>query len=421
MTSTPVSSPRDAGLSLPQWQRFGLVFAGIAAVLLAGYMIFLRSDYALLFSDLSAQEASLVVSKLDKMEVRYRIGDGGRTIEVPAREADEVRLKITSSTSAVSNLVGFELFNESDMGMTEFAQKIKYQRAIQGELARSILLIEGIENARVHIAIPERAAFRANQAAATASVTLVLRRGAILADDRVDAIRYMIAAAVPGLAPDAVTVLDQNGRLIAAARPAADTVGLSSALDEGASDAGAGAQLTRLVDELLPGTNAGAVLSLDAALPGLPAEAGAVGALPQPRSAAQLVVITDSPVAATSREAVQAGARAVIAPVFGPAEFEINVLFLTRQAAAPIAAGPFPSAASAEPLEGGGAPMPIPRHLVLPVALGALGLVGAGLILVAAAWFVRQRRQRFSMNGPDRRAFAELLTSQIAFQKGGPE
>jgi len=412
-----------------QWQRFALVFAGVAGVLLAVYFFVLRAGYDVLFDDMTAAEAALVVSELEAMDVPFRVADGGRRVEVSARKADEVRLKIAGTTSAASRLVGFELFNETDMGMTEFAQKIKYQRAIQGELARSILLIEGIEDARVQLAIPERATFRADQAAATASVTLVTRPGTSLSPDRINAVRHLVAASVPALSPDAVTILDQKGAMIAATAFSSVPGREDAAQSEAPGLPGEAYYTERLqavISELLPGANSEIVLSLSqGALPGPPerADGDPDAARPAPAApgTAGIVLITDYPLSRDIQDGVAAAAQSLIPALQGSGQIPARPVFLVRQAA-PARAVPAiaeADAGAAAASRAAGVVIPMPRLSMSPrtIALGVL--VGAGALIAGGALW-QLRRRRHALSADDRRAFADLLHKQIAHQFGEP-
>ena len=121
-----------------------IVFALVFGVLALGYFLFLRPGYVPVFSNLRPAEASAVAAQLDAKSIAYRLGDNGTTIAVPSDQADQARLLIAGSDVALKGGVGFELFNKSDMGLTDFAQKINYQRALQGELARTIMMMDGI-------------------------------------------------------------------------------------------------------------------------------------------------------------------------------------------------------------------------------------------------------------------------------------
>jgi flagellar M-ring protein FliF len=210
-----------------QWRTFALLFVLLLAVLGAAYYYFLRTDYAVLFSDLRPAEASAVVHELDRQGVAYQLRDNGATILVPEDRASSVRVALAGSDLAVKGMVGFELFNQSDMGLTDFAQRVNYQRALQGELARTIMMMEGIESARVHLAMPERSLFHANQGEPKAAVTVIPQKGRHLDESRVAGIQRLVAAAVPDLVLNDVVVLDENGRTISSTA-APDALGAES-------------------------------------------------------------------------------------------------------------------------------------------------------------------------------------------------
>jgi flagellar M-ring protein FliF len=197
-----------------QVKLLALVFAALFLLLALGYYFFIRTDYAVLYSGLRPADASAIVAELDAKGVDYRLKEQGTTIMVPKGESDSVRLAIVGSDAPLKGSTGFELFNKSDMGLTDFAQKINYQRALQGELARTIMMMDGIENARVHLTIPERTLFRGNRSEPKAAVTLTLQRGKAVDEARVAGIQRLVAAAVPDLKLPDVVVLDELGRII---------------------------------------------------------------------------------------------------------------------------------------------------------------------------------------------------------------
>lgn len=199
-----------------QYKLLAAVFASLFLVLALGYYFFIRTEYAVLYSGLRPADASAIVAELDAKGVAYELKDQGTTIMVPKGEADSVRLAIVRSDAPLKGSSGFELFNKSDMGLTDFAQKINYQRALQGELARTIMMMDGIENARVHLTIPERSLFRGNRSEPKAAVTLTLQRGKAVDEARVAGIQRLVAAAVPDLKLADVVVLDEVGRIISA-------------------------------------------------------------------------------------------------------------------------------------------------------------------------------------------------------------
>lgn len=170
-----------------------------------------RPDYQVLFADIAARDAAAMTAELDKMKTPYQLADGGNTILVPREMVYKTRLALMGKEVPLHGAVGFEVFNNADFGMTEFVQKVNYLRAVQGELTRTILSIEGIRGARVHLAIPEQGLFKKALAKPKAAVTLTLKPGHVLAAEQVTGIQRLVAASVPDIAAADVTVLDQHG------------------------------------------------------------------------------------------------------------------------------------------------------------------------------------------------------------------
>ena len=162
-------------------QRQILLAVGVVviAVFLLGsvYFVFLRKPDVILFSNLRPTDAATIVAELDKKKVPYRLADDGTTILVSADKVDATRLGILSQDLPLKGSVGFELFNKSDIGLTEFAQKINYQRALQGELSRTIMAIDAVDTARVHLSLPEDTIFRDDKRSPKASIALTLKPG----------------------------------------------------------------------------------------------------------------------------------------------------------------------------------------------------------------------------------------------------
>ena len=205
-----------SGSSARQFRLLALLLIPVLVLLVAVYFAFLRDDYALLAQDLRPEEANAIVAELKKEDVGYRIEQGGSAILVPASRADELRLAVLGSGIADPGSVGFELFNESDMGLTDFAQKVNYQRALQGELARTIMGMDGISYARVHLALPERSLFRTNRSEPRAAVTVVPKAGVALDDARIAGIQRLVASTITDLQVQHVAVLNQRGQLMTA-------------------------------------------------------------------------------------------------------------------------------------------------------------------------------------------------------------
>lgn len=193
------------------------VFGGITLLLAIAYLLVLRPGFVVLAEDLRPTDSAAIVAVLEKRGTPYHLANGGTTILVPADQADATRVALVGSDVGQGGQVGFELFNKSDMGLTSFAQKINYQRALQGELVRTLMQIDGVATARVHLAMPEHALFRGDRAVPKAAVTLTMRPGNALTADRVLGVQRLVAAAVPELPESQVVVIDAEGRVVSTA------------------------------------------------------------------------------------------------------------------------------------------------------------------------------------------------------------
>jgi flagellar M-ring protein FliF len=194
-----------------------LVAIGLLAVVtLLGGMIFLRwagsPSYSVLFTGLDAKGAQSVVDKLKAEGVPYKLADQGRAVLVPQAKVYDLRLSLSAAGLPKGNTVGYELLDKQGITTSEMTQKVNYQRAVEGELARTLMALDGVENASVHLAIPEDRLFTEDRQPARASV--LLRTGAALSDDSVQSIVNLVASSVPNLAPGDVTVADTSGRVL---------------------------------------------------------------------------------------------------------------------------------------------------------------------------------------------------------------
>jgi len=190
------------------------LFAAVAGLLALGYVLFLKDDYVVLAQGIRPEQAAAVVEELKKEKVGYELRDGGTTILVPSSDVDRARLDVATGDLPIKGSVGFELFNQSDMGLTDFAQKVNYQRALQGEVARTIMAMDGIAAARVHVALPERSLFRTTRSEPRAAVTLTPDPGVEIDGERIAGIQRLVAATVPDLAIDQVAILNERGQLL---------------------------------------------------------------------------------------------------------------------------------------------------------------------------------------------------------------
>lgn len=194
-------------------KRTGLltgVLVIVLATVFAGWW-FLRTSYAVLFSDLKEQDAAVITQELDRLKVPYQLAGAGRTVMVPEPAVHKTRLALMGKQLPLNGAVGFELFNNAEFGVSDFVQKVNYQRALQGELARTILSMEQVHSARVHLALPEQGLFRKDHQKAKASVTVIPKPGQKLAGGQVLGIQRLVAASVPEIKAEDVTVLDHHG------------------------------------------------------------------------------------------------------------------------------------------------------------------------------------------------------------------
>lgn len=172
-----------------------------------------RPQYVVLYANLQPEDAAEVVTRLRERKVPYRVSPAG-TIEAPASMIDELRLELAAEALPTGGNTGFELFDRTRIGISEFGERMNYQRAIQGELARTISALNSVESARVHIALPRERLYAGEQDQPTASVVLGLRGSGRLSPAEVRSIIHLVSGAVGGLAPESVTVLDTGGRLL---------------------------------------------------------------------------------------------------------------------------------------------------------------------------------------------------------------
>jgi len=199
------------GLNLRARLGLGSGVLVIAAALTWAALRLLHPEQQTLFSQLAPQDAAAMSAELDRMKVPYRVGEDGASLIVDKSIVHQTRLKLMSKELPLHGAVGFELFNNNDFGMTEFAQKVNYQRALQGEITRTILSLTEIASARVHIAFADEGLFKRHQQQAKASVTVGVKRHQTLKPAQVLGIQRLVAAAVTGITPSDVTVLDQQG------------------------------------------------------------------------------------------------------------------------------------------------------------------------------------------------------------------
>jgi len=202
---------------LPTAQKIAIPFLLVSSM---GIIIFVsnwasKPEYATLFSDLAETDAAAVVEYLKDNKIGFVLADNGSTVKVtPADSVHQVRLELAAGGMPRNGRVGLELFNESSLGLTGFAEKINFVRGLQGELERTIGSIEAVKAVRVHITNPDRSVFITRDVLPTASVLLRVRPGAELTKLQIKGITNLVANSVERLTPENVTVLDSSGQLL---------------------------------------------------------------------------------------------------------------------------------------------------------------------------------------------------------------
>jgi flagellar M-ring protein FliF len=196
-----------------RWLVLGLT-AGVLFFLIFGIIHLTRADYVPVFTKMQAEDAAEVVSFLKDQSIPYQIGQQGTAVLVPQGKVHEVRMQLASEGLPRGGVVGLELWDHTSLTETDFDRRIRLLRALQGELTRTLMGLEAIENARVHIVLPENSLFIEAQNPATASVFLVLKQGRILQDNQIRGIAHLVASSVEGLLPENVTIIDNRGNVL---------------------------------------------------------------------------------------------------------------------------------------------------------------------------------------------------------------
>lgn len=211
---------RELFLRLSPRQRISL---GAALVVILGglfWMIQSRrdADYKLLFKDMAAEEAGQITARLKEKNVDFRIGEDGASIYVRSAKVSELRLELAAAGLPRTGRIGFEIFDKTNFALTEFAEQVNYQRALEGELERTLSGLKEVEHARIHLTFAKQSIFEENRQPAKASVVLKLKQGAKLTPASSRAVGFLLASAVEGLAAENVSIIDQNGNLLSRPR-----------------------------------------------------------------------------------------------------------------------------------------------------------------------------------------------------------
>jgi flagellar M-ring protein FliF len=198
-------------------QKLGMVFsAGLVVVLMWAMVYYVNKvEYQILYSDLDPTEAQSIVTKLQSMpEVKYQLTNDGTTIRVSSEKLSEVRIQLASEGLPESGRVGFEIFDRTNFGLTNFQEQVNYQRALEGELARSIMTLNEVAAARVHLVMARESLYQNSEEQTKASVILKLKNGRNLPASSVQGIVNVVASSVKGLSPDKITLIDYRGKIL---------------------------------------------------------------------------------------------------------------------------------------------------------------------------------------------------------------
>lgn len=209
-----------------------MLIAGVAVLSVAAFAILImvtnRTEYRPLFTNLTQEDAGEIVKKLKEAKTPYQITAEGKGILVPADKVHELRLSMATEGLPQGGGVGFEIFDRKNFGMTEFVQKLNYQRALQGELSRTIGQINGVEQARIHLVMPEKSLFKENERPATASVVLKMKSNRTLRENEVQGVVHLVASSIEGMNPEHVTILDSRGKIMSKGGGSSDAASKAS-------------------------------------------------------------------------------------------------------------------------------------------------------------------------------------------------
>ena len=205
---------RLSALDRAQRMRLGAGVVLLVAAAVAAVVMGRQPDYRVLFSNLGDKDGGAVVAQLSQMNVPYKYSEGGGAILIPAERVHDVRLRLATQGLPKGSVAGFELMESNKFGMTQFQERLNFQRGLEGELTRSIQALSSVQSARVHLALPNQNGFFREQQKPSASVLVSLHPGRILDRAQLAGIVHLVASSVPELAPSAVSVLDDTGKLL---------------------------------------------------------------------------------------------------------------------------------------------------------------------------------------------------------------
>lgn len=210
----PAWTSRFSALSPAQRVRLGIGLALMAGLVAAALVMARTPDWRVLYTNLADKDGGAIVAQLAQMNIPYKYSEGGGAVLVPADKVHDVRLRLASQGLPKGSVAGYELTDNARFGMTQFQEKLSFQRALEGELTRSIQALGSVQSARVHLALPQQNGFFREQLKPSASVLLSLYPGRMLERNQVAGIVHLVASSVPELTPAAVSVVDDTGKLL---------------------------------------------------------------------------------------------------------------------------------------------------------------------------------------------------------------
>ena len=209
-------SRKFEGMQPRQRIRFAVGVALLVAIAIAAIVIGRQPDWRVLYANLGDKDGGAVIAQLATMNVPYKYSEGGGAVMVPADRVYDLRLRLASQGLPKGSVAGFEQMENNRFGMTQFQEKLSFQRGLEGELTRSIQAMNSVQSARVHLALPQQNGFFREQQKPTASVLLSLHPGRTLERNQIAGIVHLVASSVPELTPAAVSVVDDTGKLLSA-------------------------------------------------------------------------------------------------------------------------------------------------------------------------------------------------------------
>ncbi len=224
---------RDFYSNLTPVKRMSMIAISAIVLITAGVMVSLMAgtDYVPLFTNIPADQTSVIVDKLQSKNIPFRVQEGGKSIVIPKELLHSTQMALMSEIgSGKLGSIGLEIFDKQDFGASSYAQRINYQRALQGELTRAINTLDAVKRSKIMLALPPKKTFLEEGGTATASVVVELHPGKTLAEEQVRGIRHLVGSAVEGLDPEKVTVVDSRGKMLS--RPHDVAGGASTALAE---------------------------------------------------------------------------------------------------------------------------------------------------------------------------------------------